>query len=69
MDYLGKAVRLNSEYISQKGRVRDEDASLRRGVVIDQIDISDNRSLLIVDDEIFGIWRTSSRYIELDLAQ
>lgn len=56
MDYLGKTVRLKPEFIEKLG-ASDENGHLKLGTVIDQQHLGSERTLLIVDDRMFGTWK------------
>lgn len=64
MDYLGKTVRLKADYIeARNGRIPD--GELKHGIVIEQLDLKNDRFLLTIDDELFGLWKAFVSQIEV----
>ena len=63
MEYLGKTVRLNNEFVAHKSKL-DEDDQYKVGVVIDQISLNGNRCLLVVDDPMYGTWKAINSNVE-----
>lgn len=68
MDYLGKAVKPTSEFISSHLE-KDEDCLFRSGVVIDQMLLPSEKYILTVDDSIFGTWKILSTNVEVATEQ
>jgi hypothetical protein len=68
MSYIGKVVRLSSDFLRNTGQVVG-DGPLKIGVVVSEKHIQENRFLLVVDDAAFGIWKALSSNVEVVSSQ